>query len=123
MLLFAVAHTCYFIQVHRKLGYVVGMLNSKFCGVVLFTGVRTRYGEWPFRTSKAFSTYMKEIPIPNIKPAEKALMSEKLVDEITVAKTATPDADVASLENEVDRMVYALYDLTAEEIAIVEGNV
>ena len=45
-----------------------------------------------------------------------------LVDEIIAAKTTTPDADVLSLENEVDRVVYSLYGLTAEEIAIVEKS-
>ncbi len=33
-----------------------------------------------------------------------------------------PDGDVLSLENEIDRVVYSLYGLTAEEIAIVEGK-
>ena len=45
-----------------------------------------------------------------------------LVDEIITAKTTTPDADVLSLEKEIDRMVYSLYGLTAEEIAIVEKS-
>lgn len=30
--------------------------------------------------------------------------------------------DTQALENEIDRLVYRLYDLTAEEIAIVEGK-
>ena len=34
-----------------------------------------------------------------------------------------PYADVSNHNNEIDKLVYALYDLTAEEIAIVEGNV
>ena len=33
---------------------------------------------------------------------------KKLVDEIIAAKTATPDTDVISLENEIDRVVYSL---------------
>ena len=33
------------------------------------------------------------------------------------------DADVLSLENEIDRVVYSLYGLTSEEIAIVEKSV
>jgi len=32
-------------------------------------------------------------------------------------------ADISVLEAEIDRMVYELYGLTAEEIAIVEGSV
>ena len=30
--------------------------------------------------------------------------------------------DILALEAEIDRLVYALYDLTAEEIAVVEGK-
>ena len=67
---------------------------------------------------------MKAFPIPPITDANQPLVRqiEKLVDEIIAAKTATPDADVLSLENEIDRVVYSLYGLTAEEIAIVEGE-
>jgi len=39
---------------------------------------------------------------------------------ILAAKKADPDADVAALEAEIDRLVYSLYGLTREEIAIIE---
>ena len=32
------------------------------------------------------------------------------------------EADVTALEREIDLMVYDLYELSAEEIAIVENN-
>jgi adenine-specific DNA-methyltransferase len=32
------------------------------------------------------------------------------------------EADTTALEREIDEMVYALYELSAEEIAIVEGS-
>jgi len=32
------------------------------------------------------------------------------------------NADTSALERQIDKMVYALYDLTPEEIAIVEGK-
>jgi len=36
---------------------------------------------------------------------------------------ANPESpDVPRLEAEIDRLVYALYGLTPEEIAVVEGN-
>ncbi len=43
-----------------------------------------------------------------------------LFDRILAAKTADPAADVASLEAEIDRLVSALYGLTAPEVAIVQ---
>ena len=46
----------------------------------------------------------------------------RLVDRILQAKAADPDADTSALEAEIDRLVYALYGLTEEEIAAVEGR-
>ena len=45
-----------------------------------------------------------------------------LVDRILVAKKANPSADTSSLEAEIDQLVYQLYGLTQEEIAIVEAS-
>ena len=38
------------------------------------------------------------------------------------ARRANPAADTSALEREIDRLVYALYGLTEEEIAVVEGR-
>jgi uncharacterized membrane protein YkoI len=37
-------------------------------------------------------------------------------------KKADNRADTTELEREIDRLVYQLYELTADEIAIVEGK-
>ena len=63
----------------------------------------------------------KKLPIPNVAP-EKQISIIELVDQILDAKHINPNADTSALENEIDNLVYALYDLTSEEIAIVEGN-
>ena len=107
----------------KNLTYLVGVFNSKF---FLFA-FKNYYagGHLGSKGVRFKSAFMKAFPVPPITDANRHLVSqiEKLVDEIISAKTATPDADVVSLENEIDRMVYALYMLTAEEIAIVEENV
>lgn len=41
---------------------------------------------------------------------------------ILAAKAADPAADVAPLEAEIDRLVYALNGLNAPEVAIVQGR-
>ena len=46
-----------------------------------------------------------------------------LVTQILAAKQHDPAADVAALEAEIDAHVYRLYELTAEEIAVVEESV
>ena len=54
-------------------------------------------------------------------PEQKVLIS-KLVNQILDAKRTNPDTTVSDLENEIDQIVYLLYDLTPEEIKIVEGT-
>lgn len=48
----------------------------------------------------------------------------KLVERILSPKRADPQADASrsALEKEIDQLVYQLYGLTEEEIAIVEGK-
>lgn len=43
-----------------------------------------------------------------------------LVDRVLVAKRDNPQADTSKLEEQIDRLVYHLYELTDDEIAIVE---
>lgn len=45
------------------------------------------------------------------------------VNQILELKKADPKANTSKLEKEIDFMVYKLYDLTDEEIMVVEGEV
>ena len=65
---------------------------------------------------------MKPFPVPLITDANQHLATqiETRVDRILTAKDTNPAADVSALEDEIDQMVYLLYGLTDEEIAIVE---
>jgi hypothetical protein len=45
-----------------------------------------------------------------------------LVERILAAKWHDPEADTTALEREIDRLVYQLYDLTPEEIAVVKES-
>lgn len=42
--------------------------------------------------------------------------------QILKEKRTPPAADTSALEREIDQQLYALYGLTPEEIAIVEGT-
>ena len=60
-------------------------------------------------------------PVPrSFAPHEESLIAS--VKRILAAKEANPAADTTALEREIDQQVYALYGLTPEEIAIVEGT-
>jgi hypothetical protein len=93
---------------------LLGLLNSKllwwFYGTITSTiqGGFVRY----------FSQYMEQLPIPPATAAQQAPIIERVRKIL-----AAPDSpDVPQLEAEIDRFVYALYDLTDEEIAVVEGK-
>jgi hypothetical protein len=60
------------------------------------------------------------MPIPYSIESEGLLLNN-LTTQILTAKAADSNADTLALESEIDRLVYALYGLTEEEIAIVEG--
>jgi len=96
--------------------WILGLLNSK--AVFWFytkTSTQIRGGFVRF-----IAQYVSQIPIPSIKPAQKASIS-KLVNQILATKRTNPDATVSDLEDDIDQMVYLLYGLTPEEIKIVEG--
>jgi hypothetical protein len=65
--------------------------------------------------------YVSQIPISSATLGQQAELTA-LVDRILAAKAADPPAAVASLEAEIDHLVYGLYGLTEAEIAIVEGR-
>ena len=102
--------------VPTKETWLVGLLNSKL--VFWFytkTSTQIRGGFVRF-----IAQYVSQIPIPNIDSSQRALL-KNLVNEILDAKHTDPDTDVTALENEIDRVVYSLYNLSQEGIAIVEG--
>ena len=99
-----------------KSKFLLGVLNSStICFYLSLIAETSGMG-----TSRWINNYVKEFPIPEAAREQQALIIE-LVDQILAAKHTDPDADVSALENEIDQIVYLLYDLTPEEIAIVEG--
>ena len=45
-----------------------------------------------------------------------------LVDQIVSLKKENPQADTSQMEEEIDKLVYQLYDLTPDEIVVVKGS-
>jgi hypothetical protein len=66
-----------------------------------------------------------EVPIPRSSEINKETKKKLacLVDKILQQKKQNPNADTKDLETQIDQLVYKLYDLTEEEIEIVEKNV
>lgn len=63
----------------------------------------------------------KNLSIIKIGEKEQQPFTDK-VDQILSLKKDNPEADTSALEREIDTLVYQLYDLTDEEIAIVENS-
>ncbi|EGN3230550.1 hypothetical protein UXV77_001822, partial [Campylobacter jejuni] len=68
--------------------------------------------------------YIEKLSIPKINSKNEKLANElvSLVDEILKAKEQNKNANTQELENKINFLVYKLYNLTEEEIKIIEGK-
>ena len=64
---------------------------------------------------------LKKIPIREV-TIDKQKPIIDIAEQIMAAKALDPEADTAAWERKIDQLVYELYGLTEEEIAIVEGR-
>ncbi len=111
-----------FILTGEHLRYLLGMLHSK----LITFAFKTFYaggglGESGYRYKKAF---IERLPIPQITPQNQEL-ADKITDcakAILEAKEKDPKANTQKLEKEIDALVYQLYNLTDEEIKIIENG-
>ena len=97
--------------------YLLACMNSK-----IFNWEFTRLGiplGYAFEWKKQYVELIHVPPITD-ENREVAEQIEDLVEQIFTAKKTDPNADTTELENEIDKLVYELYNLTPEEIAIVE---
>ncbi|WP_120880665.1 class I SAM-dependent DNA methyltransferase [Helicobacter pylori] len=109
-----------FILTGEHLCYLLGMLHSK----LITFAFKTFYaggglGESGYRYKKAF---IERLPIPKITPQNQEL-AHKITDcakAILEAKEKDPKANTQRSEKEIDALVYRLYNLTDEEIKIIE---
>jgi hypothetical protein len=110
---------CYTIQLketyrNKTLAYL-GLFNSKMMWYFLSeTGYVLRGGFFCFKTK-----YLEPFPVPEL-PNRIADMLTLKVQAILNAKSTDASTDTRSLENEIDLLVYHLYDLTYDEVLIVD---
>ena len=65
------------------------------------------------------SIFMKDFPIPTATKSQRTAI-EKLVQKCLTAKKGDRHADTAKEEKAIDRLVYKLYQLTYEEVKIID---
>ncbi len=95
-----------------NLNTLLGILNSSLINY---------FFKKKFSNKDIYAYQLAQIPI--IEENEKSSEVAFIVDNILDLKKQNPTTDTTHLENQIDQLVYALYDLTAEEIAVVEGEV
>ena len=62
---------------------------------------------------------LQQIPIA-VPKAETPVLLGQIVEEIITRKSADENASIQYLENQIDNIVYHLYDLTYNEVLIVD---
>lgn len=99
-----------------NLRYLTGLLNSKLIAFWL----RNR-GKMQGLNYQLDKEPLQQIPIP-VPEIEVQTLIGYLVDEIIVRKSANENASIQDVENQIDNIVYHLYDLTYDEVLIVDSN-
>jgi len=95
--------------------YVLALLNSKLMQNIW----KEIYPEQKDVFPRLKKEQLVEIPIPIVSFEQQKQITE-IVDQILVEKRKNPNADTSESEREIDRLVYKLYNLTDEEIAVIE---
>ena len=111
-----------FFMTGKNTKYVCGILNSyavTFAFKKYYAG--GGLGQDGYRYKKAF---LENLPIPPLTWQNEPLVKqiESLVDKIISIKKQNPQEDTSAYEREIDQLVYKLYELTDEEIRLVEGS-
>lgn len=108
-----------FIILGEKLEYLIGSLSSK-----LITYYYRNSSSGTKLSTKGFQ-YNKhalvEIFIKYPTPQQETQITD-LVNQILAAKKEDPEADTQELEDEIDYLVYKLYDFTYDEVLIVDPD-
>jgi hypothetical protein len=122
-------NTVYFLATDEL--YLLGVLNSRvieFFHTHLSTTIQRDY-------LRFFTSYMEQLPIPSPTPAQREAI-EALVSKLLAAHAKPPAGSepaggsaaegqgpqVEAWERELNELVYQVYGLEDEEIAIIEGT-
>lgn len=94
-----------------NLKFLLGIMNSKYASVLL---ANQRGGDYHI-----YPEHIRNLPIPTATPAQQQKIIA-IVDQILAIKKSNPSANTTVLESQIDQLVYKLYNLTDEEIKIIE---
>ncbi|EKY3787742.1 Eco57I restriction-modification methylase domain-containing protein [Campylobacter coli] len=115
-----VSATFYVIKTQRiNVKYLTAILNSKLIAFWL-----KHKGKMQGNNYQIDKEPLLNIPIVTINSKNQKIADEliNLVDEILKVKEQDKNANTQELENKINSIVYKLYNLTEEEIKIIEGK-
>lgn len=114
---FYASRNCFLIKTEKiNLKYLVGFLNSRLLFLYMDKSLKHN-GDMLQIDKNQFLDIPLFVPEHN---KQKAIID--IVDEILVAKKSNPQVDTTVLESKIDILVYLLYDLTWDEMQIVESS-
>ncbi len=104
--------------------YILAIINSRFISWYTYKFIYCS----AIRTMHFDENYIGKIPIPNLNTAEQKALVNVVNEVLHITKgedylsNPAKQTKVRELECQIDLMVYKLYGLTPEEIAVVEGQ-
>lgn len=115
-----VSATFYIIKTDRfDSRFLTGLLNSSLVRFWLRHKGKMQGNNYQIDKEPLMNIPLIKITESNQATADKIIA---LVEEILEVKEQNPKADTSAQEREIDNLVYTLYSLTPEEIAIIEGK-
>ena len=100
-----------------NLKYILALVNSKLIGYYFLNGTAKSVRKM---FPKLILKDLRQFPIKKI-PLRSQNVFIGIVDNILKRKEQDPSSDTTELENQIDQLVYELYELTDDEIKIIEG--
>ena len=91
--------------------FILGLINSKLMNWYFF--------QFQSEGLHCYPDDAKQFPIAKVNHSQQQPIID-LVDQILEAKKTHPNADTSALEHQIDKLVYDIYGLTEDEIAVIE---
>jgi hypothetical protein len=119
------------VAVHSVIGdeydnrFLLGLLNSELYNwihMVQFYSAKIPEGSLRYPISFLQRLPVRKLDLAKSRDRRKHDAVVAVVKEILAAKKRDADAETRVLEREIDRLVYELYGLTAEEVSAVESG-
>jgi hypothetical protein len=108
-------YSCWSLNSKLSNKYIISLLNSKLLNYYNKKLNITNQQGFP----QILMTDLEELPIKTT-PYQFPFIS--IVDQILLVKAENPQADTTLFERQIDEMVYKLYDLTYDEVKIIDPD-